>query len=214
MPSSKARRLQWSTRMSASSPPVSQAIQPAPIIPLPMVASEPAKPTEHDDDSIAPVTGPDGFASDARDAVGHSAVPWERRPLSPRGILAWTLGAMVGAVLLGTTMAVAFGRPASKENSQGALHGGEATDVPTVIQAPSGAAPSIAPPSGEPRVQAAPVIALEDLPKTADDPPRRRVIPSAPLHHVSSRAPRIDRVTSSGAVAPPADTPRRAPSRR
>jgi len=199
-----ARRLQSSTSMSPSSSSVRQAIEPIPTVPLGASQHPGGMPTERVDDSIAPVASPDGFASDARDRVGRSGVPWEIRPLSSRGILAWTIGAMAGAALLVTSALVASSREASKDEHSAALHGAESVDAPAAIQI--SAASAYAPQGTEPRVQAAPVTALEDLPKMVATVPHRRTTSSATLTGVPSRASRIDQTTSGRTTNSPPHT--------
>jgi hypothetical protein len=157
--------------MAHSAPDVHRTIQPVPTIPI-AAAYPPAQPVERDDDSFRPVTGPDGFASDAPEALLRSGVPWEQRPLSRRGILGWTIGAITLLVALVTTVALALARSGSSSAAQGAaLHGGEATDVAREAQ------PSLAPSVRQPTPDApsaSPVpIPLESLPKLRAQAPQR-----------------------------------------
>jgi hypothetical protein len=166
----------------STSSDASQTIQPVRIVPLEAAAPWAQKPAEPDDDSIRPVAGPDGFASDAADVGGIPGFPWERRPLSRRGILAWTIGAMIGVVALATTVTAALTRNASSAEHAGALHGAEATDVANAAEpAPAPAAVRPAPAPAGPPSQAAtgthespPVIPLDSLPlDEAEKPPTR-----------------------------------------
>ncbi len=92
--------------------------------------------------SIEP--GPNGFASDAT-PVGVASIPWQKRALSRRGVLGWTIASMTGVVLIGTTVAVALARSASHPAASKAPHGAETADVvPAERPAP---APAVSPPA-------------------------------------------------------------------
>ncbi len=80
--------------------------------------------------------GPSGFASDAT-PLGVTGIPWQKRALSRRGVLAWTIGSMTGVVLIGTTVAVALARSASHSAPSKAPHGAETADFVPAEPPPS-----------------------------------------------------------------------------
>jgi hypothetical protein len=144
-----------------------------PLKPVPIIsvgeAPRPIDEANRDDDSMRPVTGPSGFASDAT-SVAVTGIPWEKRPLSRRGVLGWTIASMTAMVLVVTTVAVALARSASHSAASVAPHGAEAADVvPAERPAPAPASPANATPSAAAQ---GPVIPLSALPKVETTKPR------------------------------------------
>lgn len=164
--------------MAHSAPDAHRTIQPVPTIPI-AAASPPTQFADYDDDSFRPVTGPDGFASDAPEAMPRAGVPWEQRPLSRRGILGWTIGAIVLLVATVTTVGLALARNGSNSTTHAAaLHGAEATQVENEAQpalAPSARQATPEAPSAAPTP-----IPLESLPKLEAKAPQRTAV--APRH--------------------------------
>jgi hypothetical protein len=136
---------------------------------------------ERDDDSMRPAAGPSGFASDAT-PIGVESVPWEKRPLSRRGVLRWTIGSMTGMVLFGTTVAVALARNASQHAAAMAPHGAETADIaPAARPEEPLASPgsTLASAALEP-----PVVPLSALPKA--ETPKLRSAAMRSSHRASS----------------------------
>ena len=135
---------------------------------------------ERDDDSVRPVAGPSGFASDAT-PIGVQSLPWEKRPLSRRGALGWTIGSMTCVVLIGTTVAVALARSASQHAASVAPHGAEAADIaPAARPADQAASPGNTAASATQE----PAIPLSALPKVETPKPRSTATHSS--HRASS----------------------------
>ncbi|HEX4337216.1 MAG TPA: hypothetical protein VH062_14965 [Polyangiaceae bacterium] len=130
-----------------------------------------------EDDSLHPVTGPDGFASDAIPGRHRAGVPWEKRPLSRHGIVGWTVGTLIGAVAVATTILVVATREPSHVDQVAATHGIETTDVAAAVPAPpvTEGAPAVAAPATE-----ATATPLSALPKA--DPTPVRPHKKAALH--------------------------------
>jgi hypothetical protein len=101
-------------------------------------------------------------------------MPWEQRPLSRRGIVGWTIGAMVGMIALATSVAVGLTHHAMKTNSVVAAHGAEVTDV--AKPSPTAPSPTAPGPAALPSATAAapPIVPLAALPKARADSPHGR----------------------------------------
>jgi len=153
--------------MAHSAPDAHRTIQPVPTVPI-----EAADSLKHEGDSFRPVTGPDGFTRDAPERERNAGVPWEQRPLSRRGILGWTIGALVGLVVFVTTVALALARGASSRAPHAAaLHGAEATDLAPAAQ-PEPARPP--PQQNAAAASEAPTpIPLDALPKVQAKAPQK-----------------------------------------
>jgi hypothetical protein len=166
-----------------------QAIQPVPIVRIEAAAPEPRNTTEKTDDSTASGAEHHGFACGAADLASTPGIPWERRPLSRRGILAWTIASMSALVALLTTVAVARSPHDPRATAATQLHGAEATDA-----AP---APANLPPKTTTEAHSPPIIPLEALPIDK--------APTAPRHRAHARAAR--------SVASPIAVKKAAPSK-
>ena len=143
--------------MSQPSQDANQTIQPVPIVRIEATAPAAQNPAEAEGDPTAHAVEHHGFACGAAELASTPGVPWDRRPLSRRGILTWTLAAMSGLVALVTTVAVARSRHLSSaaDATATALHGAEATNAPPV--------PNL-PPIAAPETHSPPIIPLEALP--------------------------------------------------
>ena len=174
--------MQFALTMSHSAPDEHRTIQP-----VPTVSIEAADSLKREDDSYRPVSGPDGFTSDTHER--HAGIPWEQRPLSRRGILGWTIGALVGLVVFVTTVALALARGASNHAAQEAVavHGAEPTDIAPAAQPEQARAPvqqNAAAASESPTP-----VPLEALPKVVATPPQK-VTTSAPHPKVAAHKAR------------------------
>jgi hypothetical protein len=136
---------------------------------------------ERDDDSMRPVGAPSGFASDAT-PIGVQSLPWDKRPLSRRGVLGWTIGSMTCVVLFGTIVAVALAHDAAHPAASLAPHGAEAADIEPAAR-PAGQAASPESP-GASATQEPPAIPLSALPKA--EAPKTRATATHSSHRASS----------------------------
>jgi hypothetical protein len=193
-----AHALQPDPEMAHPSTDPHNVLRPMPVVPIGAVQQHQI--TNRDDDSIRPVVAaPDGAASDARDVGGISGVPWERRPLSRRAILAWTIGAVVSAIALATAVAIALSRSTARTDVPApSAEPAHLATIPSL--SPSAEAPSnVTPAAQEAAPPAASVVPLSALPKVSARPAASR---AKKIQKDKRRAPPALRIREKRAQAP------------
>jgi hypothetical protein len=170
-------------------------------------------PIRREYDSLPPDAGAHGYTLSA-DAPRSISVSPERRRLTPRAILAWTVSSLLGALLFATALAIVLSRRDAAADHTEASQKARGDAVPGVAQVPS--TRSDIPPSDRSASvpPPLPVIPLSALPLVAGEPgsaaPTAKQQHRVALHSARASASRgaARRLTSptakKGATSPPA----------
>jgi hypothetical protein len=177
------------------------SIEPLPMIPIDAGHSASIG-VPREDDSLRPFAGPEGFASDAIPGGHPASIPWEQRPLSRHGIVGWTVGAIIGALAMATTVVVAATHQASQVDQVAATHGAEPADIANAVPAPpvTEAAPAMTAPATE--ATATPLAALPKADVQADTKPTHPHKKAAAATHKMATTPVAKKTLASGNTAP------------